>query len=468
MGIWAILQLLVATFSTFATWFPQAVTKYVAENNSKGASSQAAAAFYQALRVNVAIYLPIVVGFFLGARFLASSLLGDVSYAPLFQILAFDLLLTDAIIQVTSAALLGLRMFRETAIVGSVVGGVLRQILIISFIIITKSFVGLVIGWLFSDAVTAGIYMLIIFRVLGGPRFDFPLRRLFFFYLPIELQQIVFYAQNWFDRALLLLYAPLSTLGIYNSAVTAYGVTNGVSQAITKMLLPALSSIRGKTDSRIILCNAIRVATRYACFVVIPLDLLLLATAKPALTLLVGQAYVGAALPLMIFCAADAITVFATALAPAYLAIEETKFVPIIEGLGTVGGVASAYLLLPQWGFIGAAAGRAVSIMLIAVVQLLLLWRKIRLQFDLPNIVKTLIAGSMMALVVALVELVAYSKFLLPLYGLVGVIVYLVMLRLLKAVNKADIDLLQRFLGNRLRPISEILSWILVTPNRRP
>ncbi|HYW01938.1 MAG TPA: hypothetical protein VE862_10740, partial [Candidatus Acidoferrum sp.] len=34
MGIWAILQLILAAASVFVTWYPQAVTKFVAENIS--------------------------------------------------------------------------------------------------------------------------------------------------------------------------------------------------------------------------------------------------------------------------------------------------------------------------------------------------------------------------------------------------------------------------------------------------
>jgi len=50
----------------------------------------------------------------------------------------------------------------------------------------------------------------------------------------------------------------------------------------------------------------------------------------------------------------------------------------------------------------------------------------------------------------------------LPFYVLIGGVVYLLMLRILKAVNRADMDLLQGFLGRRLGPLANFLGRILL------
>jgi hypothetical protein len=55
-----------------------------------------------------------------------------------------------------------------------------------------------------------------------------------------------------------------------------------------------------------------------------------------------------------------------------------------------------------------------------------------------------------------------YSKFLLALYVLRGAVVYLILLRLLRAVDPADLSLLRGFLGPRLAPVSNMLSWALL------
>ncbi len=462
MGILAILLLVNATCLTFGSWFPQSVTKFVAENFSRGSKDVAAGAFYQALSANVLFCIPVVVGIYVGAPFFAYHLLGDVSYAPLFRAFAFDVFFFQGMLPILTAALLGLQMFREKAVVGLVVGGFARQLLVILLVIVLRNFVGLVIGWLISDAVTAVIYLALTRRALGSPRFDFPLAKLFRFYLPLELASIVTYARSWFDRALLAAFVSLATLGVYNAAVTAYGVVGGVSVAMTNLLFPAFSSIQNWTDGQGKLREAIRLSTRYACFTVTLIDFFLLATAKAALTLFVGESYIGGFWPLVIFSAADAVTAFATVLGPALLAMEETNAVAAIAAASAALGLGSAYVLLPEFGIVGASIGRAAAIILLAILQFLILKTMIRLQLDFRMVAKTIVAGATMAAVVVVVQMVGYSKFLLPLYAVIGVMIYLIMFRLLKVVDRDDLRLLRRFLGKRLWPVSDILGFILL------
>jgi O-antigen/teichoic acid export membrane protein len=412
-------------------------------------------------------YLPVIVLFYFEAPFLASHLLGNTSYAPLIRVLAFDVFLNAAVLPIQAATLLGLRMFRETAVVGLTIEGIIRQILIVSLILILRSFLGLVIGWLFSDAATVAIYMVLTVRALGRPRFDFPLGKLFRFYLPLELAQIVGFIQTWFDRTLLVIFVPLSTLGVYNVAVTAYGVVANVSGGIGGMLFPALSSIQ-ENPNKGRLRDAIGLGTRYACLTVTPLDFILLATAIPALALFVGESYVGGSLPLMIFCAADALTLFATALNPALMAMGETAVICAIKAVTAMVGLTAAYLLLPTWGIVGASAGRALTVILTAILQGLIITRKVRLKFDVRSIAKTLVAGTTTAAFVTSVELVHYDKFMLPIYVIVGTILYLVLLRFLRSVDANDLELLRRYLGKRLSPIAKILGLILLVSPKKP
>ena len=72
-----------------------------------------------------------------------------------------------------------------------------------------------------------------------------------------------------------------------------------------------------------------------------------------------------------------------------------------------------------------------------------------------------------MAAGVMAVQMVGYSKFLLPLYATIGVMIYIIMFRLLKVVDSDDLRLLRRFLGKRLWPVSDILSFILLDPASR-
>ena len=66
-----------------------------------------------------------------------------------------------------------------------------------------------------------------------------------------------------------------------------------------------------------------------------------------------------------------------------------------------------------------------------------------------------------MAAVVYVVELVRYGKLLLPVYVAIGGIVYLTMLRVLRAVDREDIELLRGLLGQRFAFLCDLFSWIV-------
>jgi hypothetical protein len=76
---------------------------------------------------------------------------------------------------------------------------------------------------------------------------------------------------------------------------------------------------------------------------------------------------------------------------------------------------------------------------------------------------KSVVASVAMALSMEAVQLLYYSRFLLPLYLVVGAVVYLLAMRALRAVNTADIELLQQTLGPRFGGrICDLLSRLVV------
>ncbi len=96
------------------------------------------------------------------------------------------------------------------------------------------------------------------------------------------------------------------------------------------------------------------------------------------------------------------------------------------------------------------------------LLGIIVLKRKNAISIDLTTFWKTLAAGGMMAGVLVLVQMVFYSRILLPAYIILGGIIYLAALRLLKVVKEHDIELIHGYLGTRLGFVSKVLGAILV------
>jgi O-antigen/teichoic acid export membrane protein len=463
MGIWTVLTLASGFCQTFATLaIPWAATKYVAEHMARGEKGVAAAAFYQAMKLTFPFGLAFGLVMFFGAHALAVQLLGEPRHALLFQVLAFDTLISSGLLPVLGSVLLGLQKFRELAVVGVVMGSILRQLLIIGLLLLLRNFVGLVIAWTLSDVAAGSAYFLYAIRFLGPLRFDFPLRKLIGFSWPITLDQAASFAQTWYDRALLIAFVPLATLGIYNAVIVAFSVLTSISGAMASTLFPAYSAVQTH-DRNQTLTDSVQRASRYVSFVAIPLAIGLLATSTPALSLLVGQAYVQGSEPLMILSGIFAVTVFGTvALSPVLLAIEETRWASAINIISVILSLGAALILLPIAGIIGASISRGVTMILVTAFTFLVVRKKMTLRLDLQAMVKSLIASAIMLAVVYTTQFLVYSKFLLPAYVLVGGVTYLAMLRLLRAARREDVDLVRRYFGHRLAFVPELMSKILL------
>jgi O-antigen/teichoic acid export membrane protein len=461
VGILAILSLIIAFAQALnGGAFSQAATTFIGglTSDSKEAAS---AVFYQSLRVTLLFTIPISAFVFLAAPTIASLLLGSVTQVGLFRALAIDLLVYSGALPVAIGTLLGMKRFKEAATIGSA-GIILRQCLVVLLIIFMRNLVGLVIGWILSDLAMLGAYGLFIIRVLGLPKKTFSFKRLITFSWPLSIGNVVNFAYSWFDRAILIAFVPLAALGVYNAALTAFTVLSNITGSVNNALLPAYSHIHGRSGLES--CRrATWLASRYASLAIVPLSFGLLATAKIALTTFVGQAYVGGTDALAILSLFFALTAFGSVLGTMLVALSETRTVLWITVASVLMAVGSAYFLLPFFGITGASIARGLVMVASLALTIIALRRKKAVSIDVTTLWKTLVAGGLMAGVLVLVQMVFYSRILLPAYIILGGIIYLAALRLLKAVQEHDIELIHKYLGTRLGFVSKILGAILIT-----
>jgi len=460
VGILAILSLITTLAQTInGGAFSQAATRFIGELTSD-LREAASAVFYESLRVSLLFSLPIAAFVFLAAPAIASLLLGSVAQAGLFRALAIDLLVYSGALPVAIGTLLGMKRFKEAATIGSV-GIMLRQTLIVLLIIFMRNLVGLVVGWILSDLAMLGAYVVFIIRVLGMPKVSFSWRKLITFSWPLSTVNLINFVYASFDRALLIVFVPLASLGIYNASLTAFGVLSNISSSVNSALLPAYADIHGRSglDS----CRrATWLASRYASLSMVPLSFGLLATARVALTTFVGGAYVGGTDALAILSFFFALTAFGSVLGTMLVALSETRMVMWVTVASVLLAVGSAYVLLPVMGITGASLARGLVMVVSLGLTIIVLRRKKAVSIDLTTLWKTLVAGGVMAGAIVLVQMVYYSWILLPAYVVLGGIIYLAALRILKAVREHDIELIRRYLGSRLGFVSKVLGAILV------
>ncbi len=460
IGILAVVSLVAALCAAVnGGAFQQATTKFIGELG-EGRKEIALGVFYQAFLISLMLSVPLAAFIFFGAPILASALLGEVAQAQLFRILAIDMLFYSGALPVALGALLGFKRFKAAAIIGSA-GSILRQCLIILLILALTNFIGLVIAWAVSDLVLVAAYTGYIVWVFGRSKVWFPFRRMLRYSWPLSVGNIVTFGYTWFDRALLVAFVPLAALGVYNAALTAFGVLASVSGAVNNAILPTFSNIAGRGELES--CRrATWLVSRYTSLIMIPLSFGLLATAKPAISLFVGQAYIEGVVPLAILCGVFALVAFGSSLGPMLLALSHTRAVMLITAASILIGLASAFFLLPIAGIVGASIARGFALVGSTALTIVVLYRRKAVRIDFEAAWKSAVAGGSMVAVLVLAQMGVYNKSLLPAYVALGIAVYLIALRQLKAIREDDVNLIRRYLGPKFGFAATVLNTLLL------
>jgi len=435
------------------------VTKFIAVSMARNDRAEAAGVFYQAIRTNLLLSLPVATALFLSGEFLSRELLGTPERAILFRLLALDVVVASGVLPTLNGAMLGLQKVREMSLINLVYMAI-RQSLIVVFTFATRSLLGLVMAWIVSELAVALALFKHVRSIVGPATFTFDLKRLIRFSFPLFLEDAANYVCAWFDRMALLTYLSLESLGLYTTSMTAFGVLLSVAGAIGTSLFPTYSTMKEEYGSEV-LSSSIRMATRYVSLIVTPLCLGLFSTAKPSLALFVGEAYAKGTEPLMILSLFFAFSLTSTALTGLLVVLGETVLSLKLTTLNIILGAASTLILLPSLGMVGASIARGITMATGLVTMTIALKKRISVGFDVEAFWKSLVSSGVMAAVVLLVQTQYYSKHLLPAYVVVGGLVYFSMLSVLRAIKAQDVQLLDQYLGPRFRFITRPLERLV-------
>jgi len=460
MGILSTFSLTVGLSSTFISLgLPSVATKTIAEHMGKGDRQTAARIFYQILRISLILSITVAFLFFIFSDAISLLLLKTTDHVSLFRVLALDIV-PSGLMPTIYNSLIGLQKIRE-ATVFNLTKMVIRQILFVSLLLLGFGMLGLVVAWLVGDLINVILSMLTIFRSLGSPTFSFSLRRLLKLSYPLYISNLVSFAYGWFDRILLLTFLPLSALGIYDVTLRAFGVLTSVTLSVSTALFPKYSELHGRDGIKSVE-NAIPIASRYICYIAMPLAFGLLAVARPAIVLFAGEPYAAGSQPLMILSFFFAIISIQTALGGILIVLEETSTLSGLRLINVVIGMILGASLLTSFNIVGASVARGITMLASLLLSIWVLRKKVNLKLDKEAFWKALASSTVMAAAIGGVMHLLYDIRILPFYLVLGALVYLGMLRILHAVRDSDMKLFRLYLGSRfeflMRPIEFLLN----------
>lgn len=439
-----------------------AATKFVSSFQASEEYEKMRRAGYGCLVINACATAVLAAVIYLSSDQLASVLFGNAAKAPLLRLITLEIAamgISDSLYGIIT----GFKLFKQLTL-ASIMTYALRQSSVVLFLLLGWGVEGIVIGWGFGDAVYAMILAAYARKFLGPLGSRFELVKLLRFSAPLLLGDLANYAWNWFDRALLLPLVSLAQLGSYNVAVTAFSMLDALPSAISGALFPFYSQFYqnlNRATQRRDLENAVKTASRYVSFFAIPLSVGLAATALPAATLLAGTGYADAAMPLAVLSISLAVACQVRALSQIFVVLGRTVTSAAVTIASILIPIVIGVVAVPLVGILGASLARGASLIIALILSILILRMFFRPRFDLGAYRASWIASLGMAAVVLGLQAVFYSRYLLPVYIVVGGIVFILGLRVLHAINREDIDLLTDFLSPSLKPLAGALRKVL-------
>ena len=441
--------------------FSSGLTKYIAEYRGRDADYTPISFTGVTMKMLMAGLIAIIC--VLAAPQLSKLLLKTGEYAVLFQLLSVVLLF--ACVNTTmNGILLGLNKIREIAIL-KVLAALTRRTLAVALLMLGCGLTGFVIGWIFGVLTYAAASTWIILKgkhlkVHPIEEVSEHLEMLTRFSWPLFLTGVVVFIYNWFDRTILLTSIPLGQLAVYNVAFTAFGVLAAIPLAISASLFPYYSEKHGRKRHENITFG-VRATTRYIALFYTPLALGLVATANAFITLFAGGAYADGDVILAFLSLFGALSGISAVFRVLLLVYNMTPSILIIN-MASVGISLVAFpFVLPTLGIAGVAIVRGIAMIVSLILVIIVLRRKMPINFDREALWKSWTAAVTMALAVWLIQQACFSRYLMPIYVLAGGVIYMTGLKILKAVNKNDLQLIRNLLGRRATPLMGILEKIL-------
>jgi stage V sporulation protein B len=456
MGVIAGLLLLLSLVPLLSEFgLNTSILKHVSELFGKGESISGIVISASTFRLIVGAVAALAV--YLAGSVISETLFKTTAYSFIIGILAIDILLMS-ITPLQTGILLGAGKMRAIFAYGTASIAV-RWVAIVIFLIIGLGIQGVVIGWILGDIVLLALNSINITSMLKLPKEvsasaeiigksihqeTLPMLK---FAWPLYAATIVGFLYSWYDKAIVLAALPLSDLGIYNTAYTAFILMTTISGALGSSLLPFYGRAYARKDHQAI-SNAIRRSAKYTTLIIFPLTLALLAAANPVLVLFAGAQYESGWTTLAILAAFGLVFGIAPAFTNILLVYGKTKTLLLLSILPVILSLAMLPLVWTL-GLNGLAILRGTGFLLNLALTAYFVNKLAKISLNEKTILKTLVASIAMAAVMVLLQQIIFSKYIIVIVVLVGAAVYVALIRVLKILNQDDFDLLSKVIGKK-------------------
>jgi O-antigen/teichoic acid export membrane protein len=265
--------------------------------------------------------------------------------------------------------------------------------------------------------------------------------------------EVFFLERSWGNEA----------VGLFTVALTFSNLAAQGPMLLTNGLLPYFSE-RFARNAIEEIRDGYNTATRIMGFLVFPACFGLAAIMPAALPFLYGQAFADAVPAATVLVIAASFGAVATVGSNLVSGLDRSDFIFVSGGTGAALSIFAGLTLIPTFGVIGAAWGRAAIQLAMIVFGMWFIMQRLQCPPPLRDLGRLLLAAALCAFAARCCIVLVPGVAALPVAISIGVVVYVVASRLLRVLPKDDVARLRSFCGrlpNTLRVSSEFcLQWM--------
>lgn len=275
------------------------------------------------------------------------------------------------------------------------------------------------------------------------------------FSLPLFFSGVFSYSISWTDNLFIGKLLSPSDLGIYSVAYSFAVLLFFFMNIFSYIIVPLISESKAKGDLDQIKL-LFKKSAAWVFGLSVPVFMLLALFSKNILSLFYGSNYVDGWLVILIITLGLLINIFFGFNTQILMIYKKTKSILFVNVFGACLNIVLNLFLIPLYGIVGAAIASSISFIVQAVSSYHFASRQISISFDTKFIMKSILSGLILA------NVVYFTRNYLLSYGVYGLIFtcfsflifYVVILFLLKAFSKEDMNILKSIFLNYINRLN--------------
>jgi O-antigen/teichoic acid export membrane protein len=196
--------------------------------------------------------------------------------------------------------------------------------------------------------------------------------------------------------------------------------------------------------------------TTLLCALVLPASFCMAAVMPVLLPLVYGQAFAPAVPAAALLVCVAGISVAGSMATNLVYAAERSDFVFYASASGGVCAIAAGFALVPEWGLMGAAIGRALVQLSLVAAGTLFVWRRLGFHASIRSLARIVVASAVAALVAAATVLLVAAPLSLAVALVLGSATYLYLLMALRAFSASEFELMSKAVRALPRPFARV------------